>query len=113
MEIKGFHTSRRTIGDQLADDLSKGLVGSTATLLPDSVDVSEKVSKVLLHWITDPYVKMELGRSVLLEIQRSIELDIDVGFNNQLVAVEHGILCLVVLISCRSNIVCVLLLFSA
>ena len=90
--IKVFHTSRRTsVGDQLADDLSKGVVDSAATLLPDSVNVSDKVSKVLLHWISDPYIKMELGRSVLLEIQRSCEVDVDVGFDYKSAARELGI----------------------
>ena len=42
--------------DQLADD-----VDSAAVLLPDSIDVSAKVSKELPCWITNPGFKMELG----------------------------------------------------
>ena len=47
--------------DQLADD-----VDSAAVLLPDSIDVSAKVSMDLLCWIMNPSVKTELGRYVLL-----------------------------------------------
>ena len=92
VQIKVFHTRRRTsVGDQLADDLSKGLVHRASDLLTDSVDVSAKVSKVLLNWIADPVVKMDLGRSVLSEIQQTSDLNVDIGFDYKSAAVELGV----------------------
>ena len=45
------------------------------------------MSKVLLNWIADPVVKMDLGRSVLSEIQQTSDLNVDIGFDYKSAAV--------------------------
>ena len=45
--INVFHTSRRTsLGDRIADDLSKGKTDSVLTELPGSKDVTDRASKI-------------------------------------------------------------------
>ena len=80
VRIKVFHTRRRTnLGDQIADDLSKGVLSSLNDSLPGHIDLSSTASKTLLKWIERPMVKFELGRDVLLEVKASMCLDINVG----------------------------------
>ena len=93
VQIKVFHTRRRTsVGDELADDLSKGKLDMVEELMPGGIDISYRVSKVLLDWIKNPFVKMELGRKVLLELQNSDGLLADPGFDYRTAALELGVL---------------------
>ena len=90
--IKVFHTSRRTsFGDKVADDLSKGKVDDVMQAMPESKDVSDRASKVLLSWLQAPAVSMELGRSVLVEMSANKDLDVQVGISYEAAAVELGV----------------------
>ena len=53
--IKVFHTSRRTsLGDKVADDLSKDKVLDVMQALPGSRDVTTRASRVMLSWLKSP-----------------------------------------------------------
>ena len=88
--IKVFHTRRRTsLGDQIADDLSKGVVSNLNDSLPGHRDVSYTVSRVLLKWIERPMVKFELGRDVLLEVKAKLGLDVNAGPSYTLMSQDY------------------------
>ena len=88
--IKVFHTRRRTsLGDQIADDLSKGVVSNLNDSLPGHSDVSYTVSRVLLKWIERPMVKFELGRDVLLEVKAKLGLDVNAGPSYTLMSQDY------------------------
>ena len=90
-QIKVFHTSRRTsLGDKIADDLSKGKVDLVRSLV--ETDVSHWVSKVLMAWLKNPSVSMELGRDVLMELEARKYLNVHVGFCYTTAAMEMGVL---------------------
>ena len=78
VNIKVFHTRRRTrLGDQIADDLSKGFLHRLHDSLPGHRDVSSMASRALLKWIERPMVRFELAREVLLEVKMSMDLDVN------------------------------------
>ena len=87
-----FHTSRRTsLGDKVADDLSKDKVLDVMQALPGSRDVTAKASKVLLSWLKAPRVDMELGRAVLVELAMQTEVEVQVGLSYEAAALEMGV----------------------
>ena len=89
--IKVFHKRRRTwLGDIVADDLSKNNLDKVRAELPGGVDVSQRVSRVLLNWLTKPAVSMELGRDILKEIKGSSEAEVHVGISYRTAANELG-----------------------
>jgi hypothetical protein len=47
--------------------------------LPGSRNISDRVSKTMLTWLRYPKVDMELGRSVLLELEAKPDLNVHVG----------------------------------
>ena len=90
VNIKVFHTRRRTtLGDQIADDLSKGVVSNLNDSLPGHSDVSYTASRVLLKWIERPIVKFELGRDVLLEVKTAMSLDLNAGPSYTLLSQDY------------------------
>ena len=89
MPIKVFHTGRRTTtGDQVADDLSKGKVALVEKNMPEGVDVTARVSKVLLDWLRNPRVSIALGRRVLEELARTTRAEVLVGLDYELAVLE-------------------------
>ena len=94
VQIRVFHTGRRTsLGDKVADDLSKGKTAQVVLDLPGSVDISARVSKKMLQWLNFPKVDMELGRTVLQELKVRPGLDVHVGFSYKSAALELGVDC--------------------
>ena len=64
-----FHTGRRTtVGERVADALSKGKFSEVEEDMPGAVDVSHRCSKVLTRWIQDPRVDRALARRCLQEV---------------------------------------------
>ena len=61
--------------------------------LPESVDISSRVSRTMLTWLRNPRVDMELGRAVLLEMAARPGLDVHVGFSYRTAALELGVQC--------------------
>ena len=59
--------------------------------LPGSVDISARVSKKMLTWLRYPAVDMELGRTVLQELDARPGLDVHVGFSYRSAALELGV----------------------
>ena len=92
MPIRVYHTPRRTsLGDRVADDLSKNKVQEVMQAMPESKDVSAKASKVLLSWLQAPTVSMELGRSVLVEMSATKDVHIQLGISYESAALEMGV----------------------
>ena len=80
VKIKVFHTRRRTsLGDQVADDLSKGVLYKLNDYLPGHSDITSTVSRTLVKWIERPMVRFELGRQILNEIEAARSLDVNAG----------------------------------
>jgi hypothetical protein len=77
----------------VADDLSKGKVSQVMEDLPGSKNISDRVSKIMLKWLSKPRVEMELGRSVLLELAANPDLDVHVGVSYRSAALELGVDC--------------------
>ena len=77
----------------MADDLSKGKVSQVMEDLPGSKNISDRVSKTMLEWLSLPKVEMELGRSVLLELAANPDLDVHVGVSYKRAAFELGVDC--------------------
>ena len=72
-----FHTGRRTsIGERVADALSKRKMEEVYQEMPGAVDVSSRASKVLLDWIKNPLVDRALGRKGLLEVAGRVEVSL-------------------------------------
>ena len=69
------------MGDQVADDLSKGNFGNMKDLIGDSTDIGARLSKVLLDWLKLPRRDVGLGRKVLVELVRSTNTGVVEGFN--------------------------------
>jgi hypothetical protein len=64
-----FHTGRRTtVGERVADALSKGNFTEVEAEMPGAVDVTHRCSQVLSRWIHDPRVDRALGRRCLQEV---------------------------------------------
>ena len=94
VQIKVFHTGRRTsLGDKVADDLSKGKIGQVMVDIPGSRNISDRVSRTMLTWLRKPKVEMELGRSVLKELAARPGLNVHVGFSYRSAALELGVDC--------------------
>ena len=53
--------------------------------------VSHKDSRVLMAWVNNPRVAMELGREVLMELKAAAELNVHVGISYATVAIEMGV----------------------
>ena len=67
--VRIFHTGRRTtVGERVADALSKGNFEEVELEMPGAVDVTHRCSRVLTRWIADPRVDRALGRKVLQEM---------------------------------------------
>ena len=55
VKAKIFHTGRRTsVGERVADALSKGNMEEVHQKMLWGVDVTSRASKVLLNWIKNP-----------------------------------------------------------
>ena len=90
--VKVFHTRRRTdLGDELADDLSKNKLDSIKQAMPGDSDRSHRVSSVLLKWLENPRVRMELGRDVLMELKAKSKAAVEVGLSYLTAANELGV----------------------
>ena len=64
-----FHTGRWTsVGERVADALSKGKFDEVRQDLPHGRYVSDRASKFLLNWSKSSKVGMALGRKGLLEV---------------------------------------------
>jgi hypothetical protein len=64
-----FHTGRRTtVGERVADALSKGNFAEVEAEMPGAVDVTHRCSQILSRWIHDPRVDRALGRRCLQEM---------------------------------------------
>ena len=73
-----FHTGRRTtVGERVADALSKGNFVEVEKEMPGAVDVTHRCSRVLSRWMTDPRVDRALGRRCLQEM--AVRGDVMVG----------------------------------
>ena len=55
-----------------------------------SVDVSHRVSRVLMAWLNNPRVTMELGREVLMELKAAAGLNVHVGISYATAALGGG-----------------------
>ena len=90
--VKVFHTRRRTdLGDKLADNLSKNKLESIKHAMPGSSDRSHEVSRVLIEWLRNPSVRMELGRDVLMELKTKSKAAVEVGLSYLTAANELGV----------------------
>ena len=66
---KIFHNSRRTsVGERVADALSKGKMDEVNHEMPGAIDVTNRASKVLLDWIKNAQVDRTLGRKCLVKV---------------------------------------------
>ena len=66
VDIKLFHTGRKTtMGERVADALSKENMEEVRAEMPDDIDVS---SRVLGKWLDDPVVTRSLARRGLMEV---------------------------------------------
>ena len=54
--------------------------------------MSHRVSKVLMAWLKNPRVSMELGRGVLMELKARTDLNVHVVFCYTTAAMEMGVL---------------------
>ena len=73
-----FHTGRRTsVGERVADELSKGNFAEVEAEMPGAVDVTHRCSRVLSWWIHDPRVDRALVRRCLQEM--AVRSDVLVG----------------------------------
>ena len=89
--VKVFHTRRRTyLGDELADDLSKNKLESIKHVMPVDSDRSHEVSRVLMKWLENPRVRMELGRDVLMELKAKSKAAVEVGLSYLTASNELG-----------------------
>ena len=75
VQAKVYHTGRLTsMGERVADALSKGKMEEVEQEMPGARDVSARASRVLLDWIANPRVDRELGRKGLLEVSRRCDV---------------------------------------
>ena len=77
VKLKLFHTGRRTtVGERVADALSKGDLKEVESEMPGAVDVSRRKSVVLDRWLNDPRVDRDLASTVLREVSAKVEVHI-------------------------------------
>ena len=78
MVARIFHTGRRSsVGERVADALSKGKLTEVEEEMTGAVDVTHRCSQVLSRWIHDPRVDRALGRRCLQEM--AVRADVAVG----------------------------------
>ena len=78
MVARILHTGRRSsVGERVADALSKGNLAEVEEEMPGAVDVTHRCSQVLSRWIHDPRVDRALGRRCLQEM--AVRADVAVG----------------------------------
>ena len=53
--------------------------------------VSHRVSRVLMAWLNNPRVAMELDRDMLMELKATIDLNVHVGLSYATAAIEMGV----------------------
>ena len=66
---------RTTSWENICDALSKREFSEVKQEMPDGKDVSQRASKVLLRWISNPVVTRSLGRSGLQEVASQCEVE--------------------------------------
>ena len=59
--------------------------------MPGSSDRSHEVSRVLIDWLSNPCVRMELGRDVLMELKTKSKAAVEVGLSYLTAANELGV----------------------
>lgn len=59
---------RVSVGAKIADELSKGQLGTAMSLLSDPADLPSSIPKSLIEWITNPYPTRTLGETIMDEI---------------------------------------------
>ena len=70
-----FHTSMRTsVGERVADTLSKGKTEEVHQEMPGAVDVTSRASEVLFNWIKNPRVDRAMARKGLVEVAGRYEV---------------------------------------
>ena len=80
VKLRLFHTGRRTtVGERVADALSKGDWKEVEREMPGAVDVSGRKSVVLDRWLHDPRVDRDMASRVLREV--STRVDVHIGKN--------------------------------
>ena len=71
--------------------MSEGKVDLVKQELPESRDVTNRVSEVMLSWLEMPMVNMELGRTVMMELSARPGLAVHVGMSYKTAACELGV----------------------
>ena len=56
------------------------------------MDISYRVSKVLMTWLNNPMVNMKLGGDVLMELKATTGLDVHVGMSYATAAIGMGVM---------------------
>ena len=56
------------VGSVIADDLSKGQLGSLKRMMPGRDVDPAHVPRVILKWLRDPFIDMDLGKAILREM---------------------------------------------
>ena len=80
VKLRLVHTGRRTtVGERVADALSKGDWKEVESEMPGAVDVSGRKSVLLDRWLNDPRVDRDLASRVLREV--STRVDVHIGKN--------------------------------
>ena len=59
--------------------------------MPADSDRSHEVSRVLMKWLENPRVRMELGRDVLMELKAKSKAAVEVGLSYLTAANELGV----------------------
>ena len=81
--VKIFHTGRRTsLGERVADALSKGNMREVEDEWPGAVDMKRSV--VLDRWIQNPRVDRDLARRLLREVQSRVEVQIGMDYTMEM-----------------------------
>ena len=91
--MKLFHTGRRTtVGERVADALSKGNMEEVEQEMPGAVDVSRRKSEVLDRWLNDPRVDRDLASRVLREVHigRDYVMEMHEMLDNEKLKEEEG-----------------------
>ena len=70
-QVRIFHTGRRTsVGDKVVDHLSKYEMDDAHSLVPNMLDVRDRLPRTMENWINKPRPCQDLGRKVLVELSR-------------------------------------------
>ena len=75
----------------MADDLSKGKMEDVMQEMPESKDVTDKASRLMLSWLQAPVVNMELGRALLVELSAQPGMNVQVELSYEATALELGV----------------------